>query len=91
MNESGNLNITAQTQGSFVSLRIRDTGPGIPAENLTRIFEPLYTTKAKGIGLGLAVSRKLMLLNGGDLKVQSQEGEGTEFTMIVPCGESKEA
>ena len=65
-------------------LDIADNGPGIPPENLAKIFEPLFTTKARGIGLGLAVSRSLATNNGGELTVSSQPGSGARFTLTLP-------
>ncbi len=69
---------------SGVSISITDTGCGISAENMEKLFEPLFTTKARGIGLGLAVSRNLVEANGGTVEVESQEGEGSTFTVILP-------
>ena len=60
-----------------------DTGPGIPGENLEKIFEPLFTTKARGIGLGLSVSRMLARANGGDLVASSAAGSGATFTLTL--------
>jgi signal transduction histidine kinase len=61
-----------------------DTGCGIPPENLSRIFEPLFTTKPKGIGLGLAISRRMVEQNGGEIGVESTVGKGTVFTIKLP-------
>jgi signal transduction histidine kinase len=71
--------------GSMVLLEVSDTGPGVPAENLERIFEPLFTTKARGIGLGLAVSKSLAQANGGDLAVTSESGRGATFVFTMPA------
>jgi len=68
----------------WVLIRVKDTGVGIPPENLDKIFEPLFTTKVKGIGLGLAVSQKLIEANGGRLEVQSAPGMGSTFTLYLP-------
>jgi len=57
---------------------------GILPENLKKIFEPLFTTKAKGIGLGLAVSQKLAEANGGRIEVESESGKGSTFTIYLP-------
>ncbi|HEU5218674.1 MAG TPA: ATP-binding protein, partial [Gemmatimonadales bacterium] len=71
--------------GDVVILDITDTGPGVAPENLERIFEPLFTTKARGIGLGLAVSRSLAQANGGDLAVSSDPGRGATFSFAMPA------
>lgn len=63
---------------------IGDTGTGIPQESLHRIFEPFFTTKATGHGLGLVITRKIIMDHGGTIRVQSQEGKGTSFTLEVP-------
>ncbi|MGH7691010.1 MAG: sensor histidine kinase, partial [Gemmatimonadaceae bacterium] len=87
MEETGGtlaLRTTAATHGT-VRLVVRDTGPGITAEHLPKIFEPLFTTKARGIGLGLSVSRSLAQANGGDISVVSHPGDGATFTLELPA------
>ena len=84
MPDGGKLTISAQAEKDRVHLSISDTGCGISQENIRKIFAPLFTTKAKGIGLGLAVSKNLIESNGGSLKVKSKEGEGSTFTLILP-------
>jgi signal transduction histidine kinase len=69
---------------AWVRITVRDTGVGIAPENLPKIFEPLFTTKVKGIGLGLAVSKKLAEANGGRLEVQNGSGAGSTFTLYLP-------
>lgn len=66
-------------------LDVRDTGSGIAPDDVARIFEPLFTTKARGIGLGLAVSRSLVQANGGDITFASEPGHGTTFTVRLPA------
>jgi len=61
-----------------------DSGVGIPAEQLSRIFEPFYTTKAQGTGLGLAIAKKFAEAQGGALTVWSRPGEGTAFRVTFP-------
>jgi len=71
---------------------IKDTGVGISSENLPKLFEPLFTTKAKGIGLGLALSKLLVEENGGIIKVQSDgiPGQGSTFTIQLPLAKPKQ-
>jgi signal transduction histidine kinase len=80
----GELNIDTGEENEFIWLKFRDNGCGIPPENLEKIFEPLFTTKPKGIGLGLAISRRLVEQNGGKMEVTSQVGQGTTFTIKFP-------
>jgi signal transduction histidine kinase len=81
----GVVRISAETSGTDdVALRVSDNGPGIPAELHERIFEPLFTTKSRGIGLGLSVSRALVHANGGDISVLSEPGQGATFILTVP-------
>jgi signal transduction histidine kinase len=67
-----------------MSIIIKDGGVGIPPENMKNIFEPLFTTKAKRIGLGLAASRKLVDANGGRIEVHSEVGQGSTFVVLLP-------
>ena len=84
MPEGGELTISAQKENERVRIAVADTGCGISPENLESIFEPLFTTKARGIGLGLAISRNLVEVNGGTIEVKSEAGEGSTFTVILP-------
>ena len=74
------------TGSEWVSVSFTDTGIGIPEENLKRVFEPLFSYKAKGIGLGLAVTRTLVEGHGGSIEAQSEPGKGTTFTVRRPTG-----
>ena len=78
--------ITVRTvvAGPHVRLSVADTGPGISADKLDKIFEPLFTTKAKGVGLGLPTVRKLVEQHGGTIDVESTVNEGTTFTVWLP-------
>jgi signal transduction histidine kinase len=82
--KGGELNIGSEIDENFVSVIFRDNGCGIPEENLVKIFEPLFTTKPKGIGLGLAISKRLVEQNGGIIEVASRAGNGTTFTVKLP-------
>jgi nitrogen fixation/metabolism regulation signal transduction histidine kinase len=67
-----------------VQLAIRDQGVGIPTDNLSRIFEPDFTTKSGGMGLGLAIVENIIIGHGGRISVQSETGRGTTFTIDLP-------
>jgi len=83
----GVLTISARKEKEMVEISVKDTGPGIPPENMKKLFEPLFSTKTKGIGLGLAVSRKLAEANGGWMDVVSSPGKGSTFYLYLPVGE----
>lgn len=84
MPQGGTLTISAEQDGDFILLKVSDTGVGIPPENMPRLFEPLFTTKARGMGLGLALSRKLIRANEGEILVESEVGKGSTFTLRLP-------
>ena len=78
--------ITTATGNGGVLISVRDNGPGIPQKILDKIFQPFFTTKptGEGTGLGLSLSYDIVKAHGGDLKVETKEGEGTEFVIILP-------
>lgn len=80
----GEIEISAKEEKAWLSIKVRDTGPGLAQEQLNRIFEPFYTTKAAGTGLGLYVVKQLVEKNGGKVDVSSKEGLGTTFTLVFP-------
>ena len=88
MPDGGTMRIRTCAADGVVSVSVADTGIGISPENLDKIFQPLFTTKARGIGLGLAISRRLTEANGGRLKVESQIGVGSCFTLTLPIAGS---
>lgn len=67
-----------------VEIRVRDEGPGMPPEAMARVFEPFYTTKEKGMGIGLFLAKKIVEAHGGTIEARSREGEGTEFRIELP-------
>jgi len=67
-----------------VEIRVRDEGPGIPPEAVARVFEPFYTTKDKGTGIGLFLANKIVEAHGGTIEARSREGEGSEFRIELP-------
>ena len=82
--KGGTLLFTATPNGSFVTLVVEDTGPGIAAANLRKIFSPFFTTKTTGTGLGLFVSQRIIRSHGGTIELSSEEGKGTRFTIRLP-------
>jgi two-component system, NtrC family, sensor kinase len=83
MPHGGQLTITTSRSGDRVAIAVQDTGVGIPADELMRIMEPLYSTKAKGLGLGLAIARAILEKNHGALQVTSTPGQGSTFTVVL--------
>ncbi|MEE8413722.1 MAG: ATP-binding protein, partial [Dehalococcoidales bacterium] len=84
MPEGGRLTVAAGQKDGFLEVKIADTGQGIPGETLGKIFDPLFTTKAKGIGLGLAVCKAIIERHQGHIEVESEVGQGTVFTLKLP-------
>jgi len=84
MSESGKLIIQTSKHDNSVEISFKDTGVGIPEENLTKIFTPLFSTKAKGVGLGLAICRQIVEGHGGNITVKSKIGKGSTFTVKLP-------
>jgi signal transduction histidine kinase/ligand-binding sensor domain-containing protein/CheY-like chemotaxis protein len=78
-----------QTQSDYVKVSIKDSGPGIPPDVMPRIFDPFYTTKPKGHGLGLAMCYSIINRHGGYIDVESEQGNGTAFHLYLPA--SREA
>jgi signal transduction histidine kinase len=81
------VNVLEGSRPPSLELRFADTGPGIPSSQLTRIFQPFFTTKGtgKGSGLGLAISTEIVRGHGGKLEVSSMEGQGATFLVKLPC------
>lgn len=84
MPNGGCLTVKIDTEGSWVTLHIDDTGIGISPENLSRIFSPFFTTKETGNGLGLAEVHKVIQMLQGSIDVQSEVGKGTQFKIKIP-------
>jgi signal transduction histidine kinase len=72
--------------GKVVVIHVADTGPGIPARALAEMFKPYFTTKSGGSGLGLPTSRRLIEEHGGRITVESEEGKGADFAVVLPLG-----
>ena len=86
----GTLSVQARNGDGRIHIDVRDTGPGVPIELTEKIFEPLFTTKARGIGLGLSVSRSLAFANDGTLSVVNHSEGGAVFTLGLPTGRRHE-
>jgi signal transduction histidine kinase len=84
MPQGGTLSLRGRWQAATVQLDISDTGVGIPAEHLSRIFEPLFTTKPGGTGLGLYIVHEIIAAHDGTVAVQSTPGQGTTITLTLP-------
>jgi PAS domain S-box-containing protein len=83
--EGGELSVNSEQWAvDSVQIEVSDTGTGIPPENMDKIFEPLFTTRARGIGLGLAICKKLVEANSGRIEVESEVNEGTKFRVFLP-------
>ena len=76
MPDGGQLTINASKTEDVALVRVEDTGIGIPEENLSKIFQPLFTTKARGQGFGLAVCKRIVEAHGGTITVESKVGKG---------------
>ncbi len=85
MNNGGKLTVRTSKKKGYVVLDIKDTGVGISNKELENLFKLFYTTKEKGSGLGLAVSKKIIDDHGGYISVDSQPGEGTVFSVHIPA------
>jgi two-component system sensor histidine kinase HydH len=84
MAPGGTVTLVGHSTATEVRLRVHDTGGGIPAERLAQIFEPLYTTKPGGTGLGLHIVQEVVAAHGGQVTVESVAGQGTTFTITLP-------
>ena len=71
-------------EGEALGFRVRDRGLGVPAGDAERIFEPFYTTRAQGTGLGLAVARRIVELHGGAVTAHTHPEGGAEFRVVIP-------
>jgi signal transduction histidine kinase len=84
MPQGGTVALAGQRTATHVQLRVQDTGSGIRAEDLGEIFEPLYTTKPGGTGLGLYIVQEIIAAHEGQVSVESVVGQGTTFTLTLP-------
>jgi PAS domain S-box-containing protein len=88
MGDHGCLRLRAFAADGRVQALVEDNGPGIPDADRARVFEPLFTTKAKGMGLGLALCKRIVETYGGEIRIDSVPGEGTTVRVILPAAPS---
>jgi len=84
MQDGGSLSVRATREGGWVVVTVGDNGTGIKQENIRRVFDPYYTTKSYGTGLGLSLSVKIIEEHGGQIKITSSPGEFTEVSVLLP-------
>jgi len=89
MPDGGLLEISAVMHDAIIEIAFKDTGEGISSENLTRLFEPLFSTKVKGFGLGLVITKEIVEHHEGTIEVKSEIGVGSTFTIKLPIQEQK--
>ena len=87
MPRGGWLSITTRVEADGIVAQVADTGAGIPAEHLSRIYDPFFTTKSvgQGTGLGLSISYGIVREHDGSMSCESRVGEGTRFTLVLPA------
>jgi two-component system nitrogen regulation sensor histidine kinase NtrY len=80
----GSLHITSRVEDGWVAIRVADSGVGMDADALARVFEPYFSTKTTGTGLGLPIALRNIELSGGQIQVESERGRGTAVTIKLP-------
>lgn len=89
--EGGKVQVTLTTRRNQAEVRVTDNGSGIRKRDVPRVFEPFFSTKQAGTGLGLAISRSIVENMGGEISLQSTEGQGTEVLLVLPTAETTTA
>jgi two-component system nitrogen regulation sensor histidine kinase NtrY len=87
----GSIEVIARAASGFVEVRVLDSGPGIPPENVERIWEPDFTTKSRGTGLGLALVKQTVLAHGGKVGARNRPEGGAEFRVVLPVSQETSA
>lgn len=84
MSGRGRLSLEVRRDNGYAALAVTNTGPGIPPEQLGRVFEPFYSGKREGTGLGLTIARRIVAAHGGRIEVDSRPNRGTRVTLLFP-------
>jgi len=84
MPNGGSVTIDSKKVNSSIRISVSDTGTGIPDEVLPKLFSPLFTTKAQGMGFGLAICKRIVDAHEGRITVETAKGKGTTFTVTLP-------
>jgi signal transduction histidine kinase len=85
----GTLTVGTREERGQLALVVADTGTGIPKEKLAKVFDPFFTTKTEGLGLGLALIKRVIEEHGGRVSIESEEGRGSAVTLALPLGNAK--
>jgi signal transduction histidine kinase len=84
MEDTGTVHVEIGARDGYASVVVNDSGKGIPAQNLSNIFRPFFTTKGNGTGLGLSLARRIVEEHHGHIEVSSVVGKGSKFTVLLP-------
>ena len=85
--DKGEITIDCRRDNVFSCISVIDTGSGVSPEEMNKIFEPYYSTKKLGIGIGLAITKRFVEEHGGTITIDSEVGKGTTMRMRIPCNE----
>jgi two-component system sensor histidine kinase HydH len=84
--EGGTVTVETESRGEWLSIAVSDTGRGIPEKDMEKVFEPFYTTRPDGTGLGLPIVKRIVEESGGSVELESREGLGTRVRILLPIG-----
>ena len=87
MPNGGTLTVRTAAGPTVAIVEVQDTGIGIPPSIRDRLFEPFFTNKSNGTGLGLSIAKSLVELHGGEMWVESEPGEGSTFSFVIPVSQ----
>ncbi len=89
-NDQRKLTVVSARVDRFAEVSVSDTGPGIPPDKLKEIFDPFFSTKEKGMGMGLSIARTIVEAHGGQLTAENRAGRGAMFRMRLPLATLRE-